>query len=290
MKKALILGCSHSAGAYNHETKLAEQTTGWPALISNNFLNYEVHCFSHPGGGIMNYMWTLGHVINKFGKDYFDKIIIQITQEPRLTIYNIPLHLVKQSTSSNEIKDSLLECDKVNVKGAFYRYRSRCKIWDFVPHNTRETSADELDWEMKNYDNFDTVSAEPFLSLNLYVILMIENFLLIIKTLFGNSKLFSFRWAEYPQLSYASLPKEMKKTFFNNYNIPTTELEFMTILKWKKDFPFLLEKSAVEHVIEKVGKKQEILYRMSDKSTHYDVHGNEMVYNYLEPHLKKFLI
>ena len=63
----------------------------------------------------------------------------------------------------------------------------------------------------------------------------------------------------------------------------------MTIQKWKKDFPFLLEQSAVEHVIEKVGKKQEILYRMSDKSTHYDVHGNEMVYKYLEPHLKKFL-
>jgi hypothetical protein len=293
MKKVLILGCSHSAGAYNHNTELADQTTGWSALIANNFLNYEVRCFTHPGGGIMNYMWTLGHIINKFGKDYFDKIIIQITQEPRLTIYNIPLHFIKQSSSSNEIKDKLLECDKVNVKGTLYRYRSRCKIWDFVSRGPKN-----VDCEMKNYDEFDTIlngtntfPAEPFLSLNLYVILMTENFLLIIKTLFGNSKLFSFRWAEYPQLSYTSLPKKMKKNFdFNKYNVSTTELFDMTILKWKKDFPFLLEKSAVEHVIETVGKKQEILYRMSDNSTHYDVHGNEMVYKYLEPHLKKFLI
>jgi hypothetical protein len=293
MKKALILGCSHSAGAYNHNTKLAVQTTGWSASIANNFLNYEVHCFAHPGGGIMNYMWTLGHIINKFGKDYFDKIIIQIAQEPRLTIYNIPLHFIKQSTSSNEIKDRLLECDKINVKGTFYRYRSKlpyCTIWDYVSRGRKIT-----DCEMKNSAEFDTIlngtnsfPTEPFLSLNLYVILMTENFLLIIKTLFGNSKLFSFRWAEYPRLTQRSI--QLENFNFNKYNELTTELVGMTIPKWKKDFPFLLEKSAVEHIIETVGKKQEMLYRMSDKSSHYDVHGNEMVYKYLEPHLKKFLI
>jgi len=286
MKKVLILGCSHSAGSYSDGIKISDKRSGWPALIANNFLNYEVHCFTHPGGGIMNYMWTLGYIINKFSKDYFDKIIIQISQEPRLTIYDIPLHLITQSLSSNEIKNSFLECEKININGTFYRYLPRSKIWDFSASGPKNA-----DWEMKIYAKFDTIPAEPFLSLNLYVILMTENFLSIIKTLFGNFKLFSFRWDEYPNLSYSSLPENMEKNIdVAKYNKITTELFDMTISKWKKDFPFLLEKSAVEHIIETVGVKQEILYHMSDNSTHYDVHGNKMVYKYLEPHLKEFLV
>ena len=117
---------------------------------------------------------------------------------------------------------------------------------------------------------------------------MTENFLSIIKTMFDNSKLFSFRWSEYPNLSYYSLPEEMHD--IPEYNLMMEKLEDITIHKWKNDFPFLLEKSAVEHIIETVGAKQEILYQISDNSTHYDVHGNEMVYKYLEPHLKEFLI
>ena len=103
MKKVLILGCSHSAGNYNpNDPANADKNSGWPTLIANTFLNYEVHCITHHGGGIINYMWSLGHLINKFGKDYFDKIIIQISNEPRLTMYIMPLHSVAPSLSSNE--------------------------------------------------------------------------------------------------------------------------------------------------------------------------------------------
>ena len=68
MKKVLILGCSHSAGNYNsNDPANADKNSGWPALIANTFLNYEVHCITHHGGGSINYMWSLGHLINKFG-------------------------------------------------------------------------------------------------------------------------------------------------------------------------------------------------------------------------------
>jgi len=107
MKKVLILGCSHSAGSYSDGIKISDKRSGWPALIANTFLNYEVHCITHHGGGIINYMWSLGHLINKFGKDYFDKIIIQISNEPRLTMYIMPLHTVGPSLSSNDITYAL---------------------------------------------------------------------------------------------------------------------------------------------------------------------------------------
>ena len=47
------------------------------------------------------------------------------------------------------------------------------------------------------------------------------------------------------------------------------KLEDITIHKWKNDFPFLLEKSVVQHIKDTVGAKQEILYPMSDNSNHY---------------------
>ena len=284
MKKVLIFGCSHSSGSFNHnDPKNSDKTNGWPALIANNFLNYEVHCITHHGGGIINYLWSLGHFVNKFGKDYFDNIIIQISDEPRLTMYDIPLHTIEQFLSSNEIKDSFFECEKIDIKGTFYRYLSYGKLWDFCSGFTHDGKS--------KVSRLHNINSQTFLSLNLYLVFMTENFLSIIKTMFDNSKLFSFRWDEYPNLSYASLPEGKEKelgTF--KYSQIMGKLKDITIPKWKKDFPFLLEKSAVQYIKDRVGEKQELLFQMSDSSTHYDNNGNKLVYKYLEPHLKEFLI
>jgi hypothetical protein len=288
MKKVLILGCSHSAGNYNpNDPANADKNSGWPTLIANTFLNYEVHCITHHGGGIINYMWSLGHLINKFGKDYFDKIIIQISNEPRLTMYIMPLHSVAPSLSSNDIKDSFLDREKLNISGTFYRYYCAGELLNYckAPDTNNNKVIDN------NYKFYDE-GLQKFLSLNLYLVFMTENFLSIIKTMFDNSKLLSFRWNDYPNLSYYSLPADRieREVGIPKWNQMMEKLGDITIHKWKNDFPFLLEKSAVEHIKDTVGAKQEILYQMSDNSSHYDAQGNEMVYKYLEPHLKEFLI
>jgi len=84
--KLLILGCSHSVGAFNNSAELYNMDDGWVNNISNRY-EYDVDCISHLGGGSFNYIVTVGmlkDIINSY-----DKIIIQYTDEPRLTFYDI---------------------------------------------------------------------------------------------------------------------------------------------------------------------------------------------------------
>lgn len=109
--KILILGCSHTAGAWDYNmfrhikkfnnisrhNKGTQQNTmfhcyhgkGWPNLLAKDLPEHEFYVFAHPGGGMINYLITLGAILEVYGKRFFDKIIVQYTEELRLTIYNI---------------------------------------------------------------------------------------------------------------------------------------------------------------------------------------------------------
>jgi len=85
MKKLAILGCSQSCGQYDdrgkHETMLEYgYWVGWPHDIYEKY-NYETHVYSYPGGGIQDVFFTLNYFLSN--KILFDKIIIQLTSEPR---------------------------------------------------------------------------------------------------------------------------------------------------------------------------------------------------------------
>jgi len=90
-KRLLILGCSHSVGEYVWDSKAeranTNDTSGWPMRICERYSNYDVWIVSWPGGGLINYIWFLGYIIRYYGKDFFDKIIMQLSHEPRLTLY-----------------------------------------------------------------------------------------------------------------------------------------------------------------------------------------------------------
>lgn len=308
MKKVLILGCSHSAGSYDHnDPNKADNSNGWPALISNNFPNWQVHCVTHFGGGILNYMWTLGYLIDKFGKDYFDKIIIEITDEPRLAMYNNQFNDLSQFKYTSDIKDQYYEIEKsfssmtreeyvknkppqINTKGSYINY---IVSQSYQFHDKEEPiTVDENDL---NDENLLEGKYRSFVSLNVYLILMAENFLTVIKSLYDDSKLFGFIWEFYPMLISYALPfrfknKKDKKHFHEKYYPIIDDIRTLTEEKWKKSFPFIAESSAVNYVKETKGIKQELLYRMPDNSSHYDKEGNLLVYKYLEPHLESFLI
>ena len=116
MKKLAIIGCSHSTGvmltappdqkpwaiaAINavrdgvdnsgkqmddiHEKMLEwGYWKGWPHDIYEKY-NYETHVYSFLGGGIRDAFFTLNYFLGN--NIYYDKIILQLTSEPRWRFY-----------------------------------------------------------------------------------------------------------------------------------------------------------------------------------------------------------
>ena len=259
-KNVLILGCSHSGGSYRHEDpKLCDISKGWVALIANTFTDCDIYCVSHFGGGIFNYMWTLGYFIDKLGKDFFHKIIIQISNEPRLSLYKNPRHFNILDPTTNQLTFNDIREELIQIK------KSASDIF------SRNLYVYDIDHPINKIYNEETENF--FDDKNLYLTLMIEHFLTLIKSIYDDSMLFAFRWGKFP-LSY--LPDYLHEVLDSKN-------------KWKKIFPFLIETSVCEHLIETIGEKQYLLLQMTDNSGHLDEEGNQLVYKYLEPQLESFL-
>ena len=118
MKKLAIIGCSHSTGVMltappdqkpvrtmnDMHQKMLEwgYWKGWPHDIYEKY-NYETHVYSFLGGGIQDAFFTLNYFLGN--NIYYDKIILQLTSEPRWRFYPIEtIFKFKKYTNPNKIK------------------------------------------------------------------------------------------------------------------------------------------------------------------------------------------
>ena len=114
-KNYLILGCSYSAGSHIYSKGSVNDEelntrTGWYSYV-DWLKNYNVTVFSCPGQGYASWLQILDSlVITKKIKKY-DKIIIQETNEPRITF------LEPKELEINIRKDFLIESEQIeNIK------------------------------------------------------------------------------------------------------------------------------------------------------------------------------
>lgn len=87
-KKILVIGCSHSAGAYDDNDKvISNESWVWHlANIRNNSDSYYV--IHNPGNGIMHYGAIVKHLHNSGQLAQFDSCIVQMTHEMRMMFYD----------------------------------------------------------------------------------------------------------------------------------------------------------------------------------------------------------
>lgn len=175
----LILGCSHTAGSWckkftaksflkslllNNIHKEPKEThnyickydKGWPVLLANEFKDHKFYVFAHTGGGLINYIITLGYLNHLYGKDFFDKVICQYTTELRMTLYNIQHEkFINNFPKNMEIKISS-EHNNINIFDYNYNFANKKNENCIQLHNSHYLTNTLLDGFIKNEvkDNF----------------------------------------------------------------------------------------------------------------------------------------
>jgi len=95
-----IIGCSFAGGVYTDKTQkiqiaremvidesILDPFKGWPYNIHKKY-NIETHMFTHVGDGLLATRFFIDEIIQHYGLDYFDKIIISTSiSEPRVMLY-----------------------------------------------------------------------------------------------------------------------------------------------------------------------------------------------------------
>lgn len=83
-----IIGTSHTQGSYHSDNTdgvhgPAEKSEGWCIDVAKKY-NCNTWIFSHGGGGIQESILYLNIIKKYFPENFFDKIIIEISTEPRI--------------------------------------------------------------------------------------------------------------------------------------------------------------------------------------------------------------
>lgn len=108
-KKVLCIGCSHLAGAYDHDDNITgPESWAWHLW---NFRGREEQFYTlpNPGQGIMQYAALINYLDNNNLLAQLDTVVIQLTSEPRL-VWNS----LKFNSYFEGIKDLLLLDDDFN--------------------------------------------------------------------------------------------------------------------------------------------------------------------------------
>lgn len=114
----LGIGCSHSAGPYDSNDGRIETKADWPTAVAKH-TNEKYRHIAIPGQGILSYYEVLKYLEEQDLLRQFDKLLIQLTQEPRIVtsrnpeeIYNIIVDRSRDAVSGDEkFKHTIFETD-----------------------------------------------------------------------------------------------------------------------------------------------------------------------------------
>lgn len=185
--KVLVIGCSHSAGAWKknllNQRIWYDSGYGWVSHLARNYNKINFDCYAHPGGGVFNYISTIGHLIKADRLKEYDKIIIQYTDELRVTVYVLPNCEPELYKHPNKFKN-------LNM----YDYANNTylkKMFQFhdVNHLLKDIELTKI--QKDNVNNYmSEIMNNPFSAQ------IIENLKISLEYLVDKEKLFTFEWEE----------------------------------------------------------------------------------------------
>lgn len=189
--RILILGCSHSAGAWKknllNERIWYDAGFGWPSYLARNYPKIDFECYAHPAGGVINYLTTVGHLYKTDKMKEFDGVIIQYTEELRVTIYNLPNCDPEKFVHPKKLKNLNVYdyANKSHLK-KMYQVHNPNYVTEHILKDI-EISQEQKDNLLKSY--LEELCENPFSEK------MIQDLKFSLECLFDRDKLFTFEWS-----------------------------------------------------------------------------------------------
>jgi hypothetical protein len=162
MRKTLVIGCSHAHCAYDKDNKF-DGIESWAWHLHTMRKEYEeFYVISNPGQGILQY----GAIIHQLEKDNllqkFDNCIIQLTSEPRFTIFD--------AAETADFFSSLSKFENISnssewtyrISNAYYlkKFPSRNKIFSTTSRELYEIHKDKFN----NNSHHELIEFSTFIS------------------------------------------------------------------------------------------------------------------------------
>jgi len=264
--RILILGCSHTAGAWGKKNYLNEYIpdssifkkvlqskfkchydSGWSVHLANEYNQHTFYTFSHIGGGILNYIATISNLFKLYGQNYFDKVIVQHTDELRFTSYNY----IEGSSFIENFPESIDTQTKTKY--------NNIKIFDYSQINKR----------LRNKLVPTSNVIVPFLNTEYMYKYIFKDFV--------NEELFGTFKKKYDSLSY----KSVYLKFIAD--------GFMYILKHLHDSIYSFNWNQVE---DRINNQEKNLYNQlisRGDGRHLDIEGCELMYQLFKNDLREFI-
>jgi len=255
--KILILGCSHSLGSWRKSTSFKNQkdydvNNSWVAHLCRQYNEHQFINFSHPAGGIFNYTITLSYLKKDGLLDKIDKVIIQNTNEVRLTLYH-----VDKFSFENETEISLYNNNYPYNIETPTKYKNY-KLYNFANFKKSENSS-------YNYNSFELQDSESICKK------VLDTDDINIKTKLKNLYDGNF----YVDFIHKNLSHLIEHVILKDKELYT--------------FNWMLGENSIYNLINNIS--DNLYHRISSKvdNYHLDSYGNKLVFELLKDDLDKFI-